>query len=276
MFTQCERPINHDDPTIRNKLRNGNIIFGARQPVPGAYKMTAMQRFDLSKIKMLIVTALSVTGRSARSVSIEAGMGPDTLGKFLKGDTGSLRADNMARVLEILDIPDQLLSSPGAVESNVEGIRFGGIVEAGTFRRINIYNQDAEYQLIPLLPNPSYPVDRQFAYRVEGDSMNLEHIMPGMWIHAVEVHTWEHFHGPPNDRELVIVEAKRGGDDERRELTVKMLRIFRDRIELHPCSSNPDHQKYVIPYKPPEDHDDTVHVIAVVLSSTWLHRYKGP
>lgn len=246
------------------------------QAEPGAYKMTGMQRFDLSKIKLQIVTALSVAGRSARSVSIEAGMGPDTLGKFLKGDTLSLRADNMARVLEILEIADQILPASGAFEKNVEGIRYGGIVEAGTFRRVNIYNQDAEYQLIPLQPNPHYPADRQFAYRVEGDSMNLEHILPGMWIHAVEVHTWEHYHGAPNDRELVIVEKKADFDDERRELTVKMLRIFRDRIELHPCSSNKDHEVYVIPYKPPEDHDDNIHVVGVVLSSTWLHRYKGP
>lgn len=201
-------------------------------------------------------------------------MGPDTLGKFLKGDTGSLRADNMARVLEILEIADQLLPQAGAAEANVEGIRYGGIVEAGTFRKVNSLNQDAEYEIVPLPPSPLYPVGAQYAFRVEGDSMNLE-MLPGMWVQAVDVNVWERLNGEPDDGKFVVVELRRNGDSER-ELCVKQLRLFRDRYELHPRSTNPEHKPIAIPYEAADDFGDRHRIIAVVLTATKIYGYKGP
>lgn len=237
---------------------------------------------ETSELYKRIKQRLDLLGMSEREASIKAVGNSQFIRNIRKNPDQSPRGENIIKLARVLEVSESWLllttDDPGLAEpaEQADGIRYGGIAEAGTFRRVNIYNQDAEYQLIPLQPNPNYPFDKQFAYRVEGDSMDLEHILPGMWIHAVEVNIWEKLHGAPRDGELVVVEAKRAGDDERRELTVKMLRVFRDRIELHPCSSNPQNQKYVIPYKPPEDYDDKVQVIAIVLSSTWLHRYKGP
>lgn len=248
-------------------------------PVALPLPMRIIRRMLENDLKSRIKERLAVLGLSARKASILAGLHPDTLGKVLQGSTKSLRGDNLTKIARVLKCTESWLETGEEAEFSEapqpDGIRYGGIVEAGTFRRVNIYNQDAEYQLIPLLPNPNYPPDTQFAYRVEGDSMNMEKIFPGMWIHAVKRDTWEHLHGAPRDGDLVVVEARRNGSEER-ELTVKMLRLFRDRIELHPCSSNPDHQVYTIPYTPPNDYGDTTQVIGIVLSSTWLHRYKGP
>lgn len=238
-----------------------------------------MEDFDSQAFIARIEERLKALSLTARGASLMATGQPDLIRNLQRNQNRAMRSDNLVALALVLQVSVAWLMTGVESEAEkvmVDGIRYGGIAEAGTFRRVNIYNQDAEYQLIPLQPNPNYPFDKQFAYRVEGDSMDLEHIMPGMWIHAVDVNIWEKMHGAPRDGELVVVEAKRNGDDERRELTVKMLRIFRDRIELHPCSSNPQNQKYVIPYKVSEDNDDKVHVIAVVLSSTWLHRFKGP
>ena len=61
-----------------------------------------MQDIDLQQLRATISAALSSANKSARAVSLDAGMGPDTLGKFLNGHTQSLRADNLARVLRAL------------------------------------------------------------------------------------------------------------------------------------------------------------------------------
>lgn len=224
---------------------------------------------------------LKIVGLSAMAASMKAGLSKDVIRNWkrdpdLMPTTRSLMA--LAPVLETtvnwllyeIEEGEQSDESRAAV---APGIRFGGIVEAGNFRRVNIFNQDAEFAIVPIQPNPHYPFEAQFAFKVEGESMNLEKIFPGMWVHAVEATSWSRIHGEPNDGELVVVEVFRN-DNQERELTVKMLRIFRDRIELQPRSSE-SHETYVIPHTQYEEFADKYRVKAVVLSSTWLHRFKG-
>lgn len=275
------RPYKRDFSRLSIGQGNIPVIFPATQS--GIFP-------NVSNLAERVRERLSAVNLKPTPASEAAGLGKDFIRDILRGKKLSIgldAANSLAKILKTT--PDWLIESEGHGDNvspymesadDIEaeapsGIRFGGVVEAGTFRRINTYNQDADYETIPILPYPSYPHDKQFAYRVEGDSMNLEKIFPGMWLHAVDRFTWEHYHGAPRDGELVIVEAVRNGGEER-ELTVKMLRTFRDRVELHPRSTNPDHQIYIIPYVQPDDYDDKIHVIAVVLSSTWLHRYKGP
>lgn len=226
-----------------------------------------MEDVDIARLKATIQTALASQERSARAVSLEAGMGPDTLGKFLKGETGSLRADNLGRVLRALKLTE---SAFGAVSTMpAHGVQYGGIVEAGAFRRNDPFDQEAEVRRVPLPPDPRYPAAAQYAFRVEGDSMTEARIFEGMHVLAVDVHTWERLHGEPGDGKLVIVARHRNGEAER-ELTVKRLRLFRDRMELRPESRNPVHQPLVFPLPPRQDEDAEAQIIAVVLSATWI------
>jgi SOS-response transcriptional repressor LexA len=246
-------------------------------PVSLSVKARIICRIMENDFKSRIKERLDILGLSARKASLLAGLHPDTLGKVLQGNTKSLRGDNLTKIARVLKCTEAWLETGEEAEFNdvpqPSGIRFGGIVEAGNFRRVNIFNQDADYAIVPLQPNPHYPFEAQFAFKVEGESMNLEKIFPGMWVHAVETSSWSRIHGEPNDGELVVVEVFRN-DNQERELTVKMLRMFRDRIELQPRSSE-SHETYVIPHTQYEEFADKYRVKAVVLSSTWLHRFKG-
>jgi SOS-response transcriptional repressor LexA len=231
-----------------------------------------MQALDIKSLKMKIVVALSVIGKSARAVSIEAGMGPDTLGKFLKGETGSLRADNLANVLNVLKISQDEIYREATPSSDpvAFGVRFGGVVEAGAFRPQNDHSQDDDYRVVPLPYDTRYPVLAQYAFAVMGDSMTRERIYEGMHVLAVDVAVWERLHGQPRDGQLVVVARARNGHPER-ELTVKKLRVFTDRLELQPCSDNPAYTPLVFPLPLREDAEAEAHIIAVVLSATWIY-----
>lgn len=148
------------------------------------------------------------------------------------------------------------------------GIRFGGIVEAGAFRPDTGMNQDNTYRYIAMAPDPRYPIDSQFAFQVMGDSMERAGIIEGMYVLGVDLYAWERLHGEPGDGKLVIVARTRDHHPER-ELTVKRLRIFRDRIELQPESGNPDHHPFVSKLPLSEDAMEW-QIIAVILSASWL------
>lgn len=142
-------------------------------------------------------------------------------------------------------------------------------MQAGAFRRNNPFDQDAEQRRIPLPHDPRYPAAAQYAFAVVGDSMTEAHIIEGMHVLAVDLHTWERLHGEPRDGLLVVVARQRNGEPER-ELTVKRLRIFRDRLELQPESRNPAHSPIVFALPPRQDEEAGAEIIAVVLSATWI------
>jgi SOS-response transcriptional repressor LexA len=110
----------------------------------------------------------------------------------------------------------------------------------------------------------------QYAFSVMGDSMTRERIFEGMHVLAVDVVVWERLHGQPRDGQLVVVARAHNGHPER-ELTVKKLRVFTDRLELQPCSDNPSYSPLVFPLPLREDAEAEAHIIAVVLSATWIY-----
>ena len=148
------------------------------------------------------------------------------------------------------------------------GVRFGGIVEAGTFRPDDGMNQDHVFRYIPMAPDPRYPAPEQFAFQVMGDSMENAGLINGMYVLAVDIHAWERLHGQPGDGKLVIVSRTRDHNPER-ELTVKRLRIFMDRYELQPESPNSAHKPFVSRF-PLKEEDQEWSIEAVVVSASWL------
>lgn len=200
---------------------------------------------------------------------------PDLIRNMKRNRSTAPQGRNLSKLARVLGVSETwLLTGEGPAETQVEretaaGVCYGGIVEAGAFRPIDLFNQDGEHRRVPLPPDPRFPAASQFAFRVEGDSMVNAGIHPGMYVLAVEYHAWERLRGEPGDGARVIVAHTRDGHPER-ELTVKTLRIFRDRLELHPESPNPAHKPLTYPWPPTPDTERHTQLLAVVLAATFL------
>lgn len=188
-----------------------------------------------------------------------------------------MRADHLVALARVLKVSESWLATGEQQSADVEtdmldGVRYGGVVEAGAFRPDpdGGLNQDDALRTVPIPADRRYPLSAQYAFRVVGDSMTEAHIFEGMWVLAVDVHVWERMHGEPGDGKLVVVARTRSGNPER-ELTVKRLRIFRDRLELQPQSTNTTHKPIVFPLPAREDEPAEAAIIAVVVASTWLY-----
>ena len=233
-----------------------------------------LRRMNESPLYQRIKQRLDVLGMSERQASIRTAGNPQFIRNIRKGASVSPRGENFIKLAKVLGVSESWLMGTSDDEGTPPedrqfGVRFGGIVEAGAFRPEDSLNQDNELRIIPLPPDPRYPTTAQYAFQVMGDSMTEAKIFEGMHVLAVEVHTWEKFHGEPGDGKLVVVSRHRNGDSER-ELTIKRLRIFRDRLELRPESFNRTHQAIVFPLPPRQDEEAEATIIAVVLSATWI------
>lgn len=239
---------------------------------PTQIPAVTIPRMDNRDILARIEKRLKMLGLSAQAASVAAGLSKDAI-------------RNWQRKPETMPVTRSLMALAPVLETSVEwllgeiddetaptgpaGIRYGGIVEAGAFRPWDELNQEAELRTVPLAPDPRYPAAAQSAFEVIGDSMTLARIEPGMWVQAVDLNVWEKLHGSPRDGLLVIVANTRDGEPQR-ELTVKRLRIYRDRLELVPESANQRHRPLVFPYPPRPAEGCGAEIIAVVLSAHWL------
>lgn len=229
----------------------------------------------MSDLIYRIQSRLEATKQNATSASEAAGLGKDFIRDVLRGKKKSISTDSATKLAVALQCPvSWLFEGEGAdsIDSSATesvGIKYGGKVEAGAFRLNQHLDQTSEGRHIPLSCDPRYPVADQYAFEVFGDSMTESRIFEGMWINALDIHAWERIHGEPGDKALVVVARSREGAPER-ELTVKKLRLFRDRAELQPDSTNKSHQTFVFPLPPREDSQAEAQIIAVVLSATWL------
>jgi SOS-response transcriptional repressor LexA len=219
---------------------------------------------------------LDALGITERQASIKAVGNSQFIRNIRKGMSTSPRGANIAKLARVLNTTEAwLLGTSDEVEAPSEGkaehgIRYGGIVEAGAFRPWDELNQDAELKHVPLAPDARFPIWAQSAFEVIGNSMDRAHVLPGMYLQTIDIHAWEKSHGDPRDGQLVIVARTRDGNPER-ELTVKRLRVYRDRLELVPESSDDRHKPLVFPNPPRPEGEIEVQIIAVVISSHWLY-----
>jgi SOS-response transcriptional repressor LexA len=234
-----------------------------------------MEDYDHNGLAARITRRLKDLEISPRSASLQAGASADLIRGVLRGSNKSIRGDHLVGLARVLKVSEAWLvngdTSQEPSDPDVEfGVRFGGVVEAGAFRRQNDLSQDDDYRLIPMPHDARFPRNSQFAFTVVGDSMTRERIFEGMHVLAVDILTWDHLQGQPRDGQLVVVARAHNGHPER-ELTVKKLKLFTDRMELQPCSDNPAYTPLVFPLPLREDDQQQAHIIAVVLSATWIY-----
>jgi SOS-response transcriptional repressor LexA len=228
---------------------------------------------ETSSIYARIKKRLDDIGMSERQASILSVGNPQFVRNIRKGASQSPRGDNIIKLARVLKVSESWLmgTSADAYEYMSSpkrfGVRFGGVVEAGAFRPQNDMSQDDDYRSIALPHDSRFPLSAQYAFSVMGDSMTRERIFEGMHVLAVDVMTWERLHGQPRDGQL----ARTRNSHPERELTVKKLRLFTDRMELQPCSDNPAWEPLVFPLPLRETDQTEAHIIAVVLSATWIY-----
>lgn len=138
------------------------------------------------------------------------------------------------------------------------------VVEAGAWREVDEYSQ-AEPEWVTLEPDPRFPDATQEVYIVSGDSMDdlqPHPITPGSKISALRYDEIASRY-PLHDDLVVVVQRTRDGGHVR-ELSVKQVKWFEDRIEFQPRSKNPRHKAIVVQHDQWEDNGVEVEIIGLV------------
>lgn len=166
---------------------------------------------------------------------------------------------------EPIPVATPRLQAPEGLSAADPGIEMAGVVEAGAWREVDDHDQRPARRIRRSRDN-RFPKARQYVWQVAGDSMDLAHIPDGIMILGIDYIDFIEHYGGLGDGRFVIVEKR---DNGRREWTVKEAKVFRDRIELRPRSSNPKHQTIVVPLDHEVEGDGEVRILAIVAEAFW-------
>lgn len=198
------------------------------------------------------------------------------LAKMFSVDVSDLFRDpdeGVQHKLIIKEIPEGELSSEDVAHLSQHGehedaLPYGGIVEAGAFRPVELLSQAGDKRRINIPPVGKFSRARQAAYEIKGDSMDLRGLLDGMWAIGINIIDYAEIYGRAvQDQQLVIVRRTRFQGSEI-EMTVKEVRLYKDRTELIPRSRNPVHKKSII-LAVMEETDENVEIAAIVAWAGW-------
>lgn len=181
-----------------------------------------------------IDSELARLGVSESRAAAEAGLDNSAIRKLRKSPETlpSLRSiELLARRFDCT--PEWLTYAVGDNRRSAKGLPLVGAVSGGVWREIDSLDQD-EQPPSPFLPDPRWPADKQFALRVEGESINRI-ARDGDLIAVVAVEALEK---PPANGALVIVEEARD-DGALIRTTAKRLHARGKLAELHADSDDP-------------------------------------
>ncbi|NTG86165.1 peptidase S24 [Agrobacterium rhizogenes] len=156
-------------------------------------------------------------------------------------------------------ISDVTLNRVGMVAGRV-----AGVVEAGTFREVDEFDQSEPVEII-LPRDEKFPNARQIVFDVAGDSMNdlsPRPIFPGDRLVCISYDDVEHLVELRSGMVVVVQRERDGGHF--REWSVKQLELFGDRAEFHPRSTNAKHKPIIVQRDRDADDGVTIEVIALV------------
>lgn len=210
---------------------------------------------------------------NARQAALRAGLSKDTVRDILVGrnknpSTATLSA--LAIVLEcdvafLSGTQESTLISGGLNEPDTE-VPVVGTVNAGVFTEMSgaePWLSDEEFETIRAPKNYRYPSSRCFAFRVVGDSMNNARprpILEGDLVLCVDVVDAQI--GITDDKVYVVRRTRDGGQTF--EWTLKRARVFSNRTELVPESTNAKHKAFVIPRNSHADGGEEIAVIGLM------------
>ena len=219
------------------------------------------------------IDAIRRSGRkmSATKASLMAGYSRGTVGDIVRGMNKNPSMDVLDKLAAVLECDVEYLigkqdnprrgNNVGSLEATMV---VAGTVEAGVFREMSSpepWIDEVDLEKIRAPRNQRFETKRHFAFKVRGDSMNNakpKPIVEGEYVLCVD--TIDAELSITDNRIYVVRKVTDGGS--RIEWTVKRARVFRNRIELHPESTNPVHKTYTV--FPGTNDDDPLEEISVV------------
>lgn len=217
--------------------------------------MSDWQKWTIDALRYAGVSQAQIARDLERELGIS--FGKSKINKVVKGER-ELSPDEVMAISKITGFP---LPEAGAAnqEATIERAPVVGIVSAGYwFENDMDINQEAQTD-IPYVPG-KYTGLRQFAYRVQGPSMNADRIFDGDYVICVPY--WE-ARAKLTGGDTVVVLRTRG---QLKEMTCKHLVQSRSGFELWPKSSDHRHQTPVRMTECGEADDDTeVEVVGLVV-----------
>lgn len=221
-------------------------------------------------------------GLTQRAFGLPLGVSRGAVGNWEQGK--GIKRENLQAISERFSVSFDWLAtgsssalSPPVSRPTDTTPKFAGFVQAGGWLAVDEYFNQDEYQVPEfVLRQPQYTKVRQYAYQVRGDSVDLAGIHDGEWIVAADAADYIDQYGDLESGDFVVVERTRYQGAER-ELTVKEIRYYRDRYELHPQSSNPAHKPIIVPHDEHPGDETEVRVLGVVLTAyKTLHKRRQP
>lgn len=226
-------------------------------------------------------SAIDELGWSKAELQRRSGISYDSINKYLRGDVDNPRGNVLEKLAETIDRPALWLKE-GIDAANTEIHRASrspgtaplvATVEAGAWREVDELDQDdPEWVTVP--SDNKFPDATQRVYDVSGDSMNdlkPHPITPGSRIVAIDYDEIASRSPLRNDLVVVIQRTRNGGQE--RELSVKQVAWFDDRIEFQPRSTNPKHKPIVVQHDSWEDNGVEIAVVGLVRDI--IHRLPG-
>jgi phage repressor protein C with HTH and peptisase S24 domain len=155
---------------------------------------------------------------------------------------------------------------PGVEDLPAQGsfrlAKVDGSVQAGAFLALEAFDDDLG-EVVSAPRDPIFPFARQRAHRVKGDSMNQAKPSPMNDGDIIICAIWEDLGVEPKDGLNVVVQQTTA-DGQLRERSVKELKVFPDRVEFHPRSSNKAHKPIVMKRDHHTDDGKEVTILSLV------------
>jgi len=191
---------------------------------------SAMEKMTPAKLGKLIEEA----GTNPAALATEIGRDKDYIRDFLVSRKKSIKADDLALILEKLEKPPQKTPEPSD-EIPITGLPVVSDVQAGNWLEVTTLDDDpSEHEILPAPRDPRFPKAMQYALRVRGDSMDQE-FPDGSYVTCVDF--WD-AGVPLRDGLFVHVQRMRAGG-QLVEITVKAIEKAEGKFWLAPRSSNP-------------------------------------
>lgn len=221
-------------------------------------------------------SVMDKTGLSATALAAKAGISSTTLTRPLKDPDYKFAISN--RTLHSIENATGIsyadFLARGGHEPEVTPMRGGLVaapvvatVEAGAWREVDEFDQSAP-EWLALPPDPDFPSATLKVWNVAGTSMNALKpfpILPGSRVVGVLYEDIASRY-PLRDGLVVVVQRTRDGGHTR-ELSIKQVAWFDDRIEFQPRSTDPKHKPIVVKHDDWEDNGVVVEILALVRSS---------
>lgn len=206
--------------------------------------------------------AMTGTGKSARAISLLAGMSQDAVRGILRHPEASPTLETVQKLARALGCSEEWLAfgvGDPLIDSKDAGLttlHIVGEVAAGLWTDVSEFSFEPIPYEVPA--DPRFPIKAQYLLRVRGNSINRK-APEGSLIRCLNLHSAPR---KPFDGDWVVVERRR--PEGTIETTVKKLVIDRasGAKELWPDSDDPAFQK---PIQLAEKENDEIHINAFVL-----------